>query len=199
MSPVKAFPPVGQSTCCDVLPGGHIHIHAPVMARLKNWRAGDQGDAINVSYLADEGLLVLLFAKTSGPGYKLHHLNRSGTAGSGGELRCARLSNRILSKRVELPMNDIPPIVLEDKPWPWHLALFLQRPTWSEAEFTQAGATTVPSIVGMYALMNADQNVYRYGCGQLQTRFREHLKNGEHTRATKAFRYFPCQIVQMHR
>ena len=193
--PIESFPPVGQSECCYILPGGQIHIPSHVLERTP-WHAGDQGDSIAVSYLADEGLLVLLLAKAEAgrAGFKLHYLNRNGLTGSGGILRCTRLATRILSPRIALPMRDIAPVFFEqDKStYSWQLALMLQLPAWIDIEFSQAAAETVPPRSnGVYMLTTSDRRVYRYGCGQLQVRMREHLKSSDHTRTARRFCYFP--------
>jgi len=190
--PIVEITPVGKSERCEVRPNGAIHFTQIVINRT-GWRAGEQGDHLNVHCLLTDGALILLFAKTSPdqPGFKLHFLSRNTTGGSGGELRCARLATQILRPRIALPIRDIVPIFLEKEPYPYQLAFILQLPDWIESDFSQTAAETVPNrVIGVYALMTNDRKIYRYGEGVIQTRMKEHLKSAEHTRVAKRFAYF---------
>jgi hypothetical protein len=145
------------------------------------------GQRIRVDYIRKPLWLLFSLDEAGRLGFALHYLNRNGTGGSGGKMRCVRLAKTVLRPHVALPLYGLPPV------FPNHmvadLVLMLEEPDWIPFEFTMAGCQALPAdVLGVYEI-SSHNDILRIGEGVVQSRIREHLKNDHLVRAARTARY----------
>ena len=164
---------------------GVINFPRAVMERL-GWQIGQH---IEVSYLLKPMVLLFRVDETGEIGYALHYLNRTGTGGSGGKIRCAKLARLVLRPRFSQPvlygLEPIYPTAIDAD-----LALFLERPDWIPIDFDMASCQAVSEdTLGVYEVLGPNAEL-RIGEGNVRLRLKEHLKVEALVRAAKGVRYF---------
>jgi hypothetical protein len=181
--PRITMPRSGGSDQCWITADGIISFPKPVIARL-GWQMGQR---IRVDYIRKPLWLLFSIDEVGRLGFALHALNRNGTSGSGGKMRCARLAKTVLRPSVALPVYGLSPV------FPDHtvadLVLMLEEPDWIPFEFTMAGCQALPpDVLGVYQI-SSHNDILRIGEGNVPARIREHLKNDHLVRAAKSARY----------
>jgi hypothetical protein len=186
MSPVDLFP-LGPRDGCWINTSGLINFGQDVMDAF-GWQVGD---TIAVQYI--ERPLTLLLWHEEDPArrsFKLSYLSRNQEGTSGGKLSMRAFTRRILTPRVQVPLENLKPVRLNGNPY--EMGLLLEAPTWQEDSFSLAGVQRVPGdCVGVYDILGPQREVLRIGEGLVRQRLGAHLKHESLAAVGRWLRYMP--------
>ncbi len=170
---------------CSISLEGKLSIPASILDEL-HW---EHGSHVSLNYLLDP-LTLILQRINDDSGFKLMRRASATASNPAGILTCAAFTKSVLNPRIVLPKRGISPIILH-RTDPT-LALMLETPPWTRADFNQSGRHRIPAnIKGVYQLLDSSEEVVRIGEGVVNNRIAQHLKNHDHETAVRYVRYIP--------
>ncbi|MEM9954179.1 MAG: hypothetical protein AAF846_21390 [Chloroflexota bacterium] len=168
---------------------GTLSLAQPIMERL----GYNDGDTIVIAITETGPLCIgLRIAKPheNDRDYTLGYLYKNQELETiGGRITCSELSDEIKANLV-LPQRSLrhgfPPN------WKYDVLILPGEINWQVLQFNEQFTDQLPNHIGVYKLVDADEDVLYIGEGNLRQRFRNHLQNKEMALEIVAIRY--CKI-----
>lgn len=162
----------------SILEGFVISLPAAVVSKAKL----KLGQRYDVHFMRSRPF-TLLFKESPLGIYTMSWQGKSG----GGKLTLRKLYTDVLKGRVELPIHNILPIIMDD--WDYDLGLMIENDFWTSLSSTSTALKELSdSEYGVYLCLDAEGRILRVGEGVLKQRLQAHLR--EQWIDMVEFRYF---------